>query len=52
MQLRENISLKDYNTFGINVYTKYFCEFFSADSLLEILEEKKSIEKMILGGGK
>lgn len=51
MDLKENFSLKTYNTFGINAMAKYFCEFSSADMLAEILEEYISIEKMVLGGG-
>lgn len=51
MQYKENFSLKDYNTFGINAYAKYFAEFFSEKILFEILKDRKDTEKMILGGG-
>ncbi len=51
MKLTENFSLKSYNTFKIDVYAKYFTEFFSADDLSEILENRKQDHKMILGGG-
>ncbi|MEO8568500.1 MAG: UDP-N-acetylmuramate dehydrogenase [Ginsengibacter sp.] len=51
MNLTENFSLKNYNTFRIDAYAKYFGEFFSADSLIEILRETKNIQKLILGGG-
>lgn len=51
MNLTENFSLKNYNTFGIDAYAKYFGEFFSADSLIEILREVKNTQKLILGGG-
>ncbi|MEO7394707.1 MAG: UDP-N-acetylmuramate dehydrogenase, partial [Chitinophagaceae bacterium] len=51
MKIKENISLKNYNTFRIDAYTQYFSEFPSSDSLTEILKEKKNIKKMILGGG-
>ena len=51
MVLIENFSLKDYNTFGIDVYAKYFANFSSVDALKEILKDNKDIHKMILGGG-
>ena len=53
MQLTENISLKPFNTFGIDVSAKYFCEIHSVQDYLELLDDKKlSAEKqMILGGG-
>ena len=51
MELKENFSLKNYNTFGIDAYAKYFVEFFSTDALSEILKERKNIETVILGGG-
>ncbi|MEP6585005.1 MAG: UDP-N-acetylmuramate dehydrogenase [Ginsengibacter sp.] len=51
MQLKENFSLKKYNTFKIDAYAKYFAEFSSADSLSDILTVKKNSKKMILGGG-
>lgn len=51
MKLAENFSLKNYNTFRIDAYAKYFGEFFSYVVLSEILRENKNIQKMILGGG-
>ncbi len=51
MKLAENFSLKNYNTFRIDAYVKYFGKFFSYVSLSEILRENKNIQKMILGGG-
>ncbi len=51
MVLIENFSLKDYNTFGMDVYAKYFANFSSVDALKEILKDNKDIHKMILGGG-
>lgn len=48
-----NISLKPYNTFGMDVSAKQFATFSSTDELDEILNQKSIIEnrKLILGGG-
>ena len=52
MQIQQNYFLKRYNTFGLNVYTKYFAEFNSMEELKELLGINKNISpKMILGGG-
>jgi UDP-N-acetylmuramate dehydrogenase len=54
MQIRENISLKAYNTFGIDAQAKYFGSFSSVEELQEILQlpqVKQATEKLILGGG-
>ncbi len=49
MNVRQNISLKSYNTFGIDATTKYFGEFSSIDELPELLSY--SPNRLILGGG-
>jgi UDP-N-acetylmuramate dehydrogenase len=50
MLFQENFSLKQYNTFGIDVLAKYFSSFSSVEMLSEILA--KNIQpKIILGGG-
>ena len=51
MQLTQNFSLKNYNTFRIDAYAKYFADFSSPAILSEIIEEHKNKQKMILGGG-
>jgi UDP-N-acetylmuramate dehydrogenase len=54
MQLKENVSLKPYNTFGINVSAKYFANFTSLDELKELLTNSKfqtPDSYLILGGG-
>lgn len=54
MQLQQNISLKPYNTFGINVLAKYFASFSTIDELSELLTNHTSQisnHKLILGGG-
>ena len=48
----ENFSLKKYNTFGINVYAKYFSEFNSVNQLGDLLKTKnRKLATLILGGG-
>lgn len=51
--IKENVSLKAYNTFGIEANAKLFVEVFSLEELIKILEDKSlSNEKLlILGGG-
>jgi UDP-N-acetylmuramate dehydrogenase len=53
MPVRENVSLLEYNTFGIQAYTHYFVEADSSRALAEILAypEFKGLTKLILGGG-
>jgi UDP-N-acetylmuramate dehydrogenase len=56
MQIQENISLKPYNTFGINAKAKYFSTFSTVDELEELLklvnDKRQTInDKFILGGG-
>lgn len=49
MQIAENISLRTYNTFGINVTAQYFATFSSIQELNEIYEYKQP--SLIIGGG-
>lgn len=51
MQLQENISLKPYNTFGIDVKARYFATFNDTDELAETLNLKSQTSNLILGGG-
>lgn len=52
MQVQQNYSLKNYNTFGINVFAKSFAEFNSVDTLESVLKQEEKIpQKLILGGG-
>lgn len=57
MPVQEYISLKPFNTFGIDVSAKYFASFNSVEELHELLEIKnrptgnKKRETLILGGG-
>ena len=51
MQVQQNFSLKNYNSFGIDVYAKYFSAFRSVGELEELLSANNREAKMILGGG-
>lgn len=53
MSVLENVSLRPYNTFGIDATARYFASFDSAAALQAILEDPKweGVPKMILGGG-
>src|SRR5579862_3826135 len=54
--IQENISLKKYHTFGIDVSAKYFSTFTTSAELEQLFDSKKSSlgnyqMPMILGGG-
>ena len=51
MQIKHNISLKPFNTFGIDVNAKHFVSINNLDELKEILTLKDYPNKLILGGG-
>lgn len=51
MHIHYNISLKPYNTFGIDVLAKQFISVSSISELKDILSLKKYPNKLILGGG-
>ena len=53
MNIQENFSLKNYNTFGIDVSAKYFAEVTSLEELREALNYSKteSLPILFLGGG-
>jgi len=59
MHIQSNISLKKYNTFGIDVTAKYFASFNAVDTLEQFLQydevmaaaQKKQSPVLILGGG-
>lgn len=52
-KIRENVSLKYLNTFGIEAIARYYAEVNSIDDLLELIQNKTFItsEKLIIGGG-
>lgn len=51
--IEENVSLRPYNTFGLEVRARYFTRFSSADELRQLLQlpQVQAAEKLILGGG-
>lgn len=59
MNIQENISLKNYNTFGVDVKAKHFAEVESVEELAKILkqfdalynENPKKLPILFLGGG-
>lgn len=59
MNFQENISIKPYNTFGVEATAKYFAEVNSVEELVEILNQYKNLHAenpqklplMFLGGG-
>jgi UDP-N-acetylmuramate dehydrogenase len=53
LQIQENISLKPYNSFGIDVKANYFAEIFSEADLVRLFKNEivKSQKLLIIGGG-
>ena len=53
MKILENHSLKNLNTFGIDVSARYFSEFSSIDEIREIFSDPQfsKMNRLILGGG-
>lgn len=53
MNIQENFSLKNHNTFGVDVSAKYFAKVTSLEELKEILKHPNSqnTQQLFLGGG-
>ncbi|WP_185873505.1 UDP-N-acetylmuramate dehydrogenase [Blattabacterium cuenoti] len=51
MLIKKNFSLKKFNTFGINVYARYFVIIKQIHNLIEIFNKYINIPKLILGNG-
>jgi len=51
VKIQHNISLKSYNTFGINVKAKHFISVTSINELLEVLKLERYPDIFILGAG-
>ena len=51
--MRENVSLKAYNTFGLDVKARYFIEIHTIEELRSVLDSElfHSLPHLILGGG-
>ena len=53
LQIQENVSLKNFNTFGIDVSAKYFVEISHEDELVELFMDPQwaNIPRLVMGGG-
>ncbi len=53
MNVKENISLKPYNTFGVDVSAEYFVEVSNSLEIKQLFEDQKfkHLPKLVLGGG-
>jgi len=51
MQIQENISLRPYNTFGIDARARYFAAFKDMEELSELVTRNSKLATLILGGG-
>ncbi len=51
MQIQHNISLKEYNTFGIDAKAKHFVSIDAIESLKSVLQLPEYQKRFILGGG-
>ncbi len=51
MQIQENISLKPYNSFGIDARARHFASFKNTEELSELITLNPKLETLILGGG-
>ena len=51
MQIQHNISLKEYNTFGIDAKANHFVTIHTIEDLKEVLQLQEYTERFILGGG-
>lgn len=51
--IEENVSLKPYNTFGLEASARYFTEITEAEQLISLLKDpaRASLKKLFLGGG-
>jgi UDP-N-acetylmuramate dehydrogenase len=53
LQIQENISLENFNTFGIEVFARYFIEISHPNELIELFIDPQwfNMDRLILGGG-
>src|SRR5579872_4696099 len=53
LQIQENVSLKNFNTFGIGVSAKYFVEISHEDDLVELFMDPQwaGARRLVMGGG-
>ena len=48
---QQNVSLKPFNTFGLEAHAAHFCAFQSIEELREALAQKAELPLLVLGGG-
>ncbi|HVV55958.1 MAG TPA: UDP-N-acetylmuramate dehydrogenase [Mucilaginibacter sp.] len=53
LQIQENVSLKNFNTFGIDVSARYFVEIAHEEDLAELFMDPQwqHVKRLVLGGG-
>ena len=51
MEILHDISLKPFNTFGIDVKAKHFVSIANVDELKQVLDIKTYSNRLLLGGG-
>lgn len=53
LQIQQNVSLKNFNTFGIDAKARYFVEISHVDELAELFMDAQwqHMERLVLGGG-
>lgn len=53
ISVKNNQSLLSHNSFGLDVFCKYFCDIFSIEDFLSLINQKVYLEnfKLVLGGG-
>ncbi|MFB9842390.1 UDP-N-acetylmuramate dehydrogenase [Mucilaginibacter ginsenosidivorans] len=53
LQIQEDVSLKNFNTFGIDVSAKYFVEIAHEDDLVELFMDPQwlQVNRLVMGGG-
>lgn len=51
MNIQQNISLRNLNTFGIDVVAENFAAFHSIDDIAQLLEASATASHLVLGGG-
>lgn len=53
LQIQQNVSLKNFNTFGVDVNARYFAEISHPDELVELFMDPQwqQMPRLVLGGG-
>lgn len=53
MKITSNLSLKELNTFGLDIHASHYCMIHTVDELRELIkmEQTKKLPKLVLGGG-